>query len=114
LQHDKISVNLAAREGEKIVGYLFALDTGKEAQILNIAVDLPHQKIGESRCGVPSLFSKRGPVSTALWVSWEWVIHKKPKRRQNHESHENNPNHNRIHQYRVCPAFEHPGHRPGQ
>ena len=46
LQHDKISVNLAAREGEKIVGYLFALDTGKEAQILNIAVDLPQQHRG--------------------------------------------------------------------
>lgn len=46
LYHEGVSVNMAVKDDNQIVGYLFALDTGKEAQILNIAVDLPYQHKG--------------------------------------------------------------------
>ncbi len=46
LYHESVSVNLAVKEDGEIAGYLFALDTGKEAQILNIAVDVPYQHKG--------------------------------------------------------------------
>ncbi|MBT3217408.1 MAG: ribosomal protein S18-alanine N-acetyltransferase [Candidatus Marinimicrobia bacterium] len=41
-----ISINLVVTCNKKIVGYVFAIDTEQEAQILNIAVDLPFQHRG--------------------------------------------------------------------
>lgn len=63
LEQENLTVNYVMTHNENVVGYLFALSTGMETQILNIAVDLPFQHRGYGQKLMKEFFNSISPES---------------------------------------------------
>lgn len=64
LEQKNLTVNFVITENAEVVGYLFALNTGSEAQILNIAVDLPFQHRGYGKKLMQDFFNSLSSDTT--------------------------------------------------